>query len=226
MSENENIKREMLKLKNKITIKIFTDFITQEDGSKSRKCMACEGTYTLLKNLEEHSEGKLQLEELSTEENKGESEKFNVKRIPAILFLDDQGKEVIRYTATPTGTELVPFIKSLQYFSGIRTFFQDTIITNLKKISKSNIKLFITQTCPYCPQTVPVLNMFASLSKGKIKAEIIDIEANPDIAMKYQVQGVPHTMINETTRIIGMFTPQELLDKLTKGKQDLGGMYA
>ncbi len=226
ISENENIKREMLKLKNKVTIKVFTDFITQEDGSKNRKCMACEGTYALLKNLEEHSEGKLQLEELSTEENKGESEKFNIKRIPAILFLDDQGKEVIRYTATPTGTELVPFIKSLQYFSGTRTYFQDTITTNLKKMSKSNIKMFITQTCPYCPQTVPVLNMFASLSKGKIKAEIIDIEANPDIAMKYQVQGVPHTMINEKEHIYGMFTPQELLEKLTKGKQDLGGMYA
>ena len=53
-SENElnNIKREMSKLKNTVVLKLFTDFKTQKDGSKLRKCMACEGTYDLLKTLD------------------------------------------------------------------------------------------------------------------------------------------------------------------------------
>lgn len=216
----------MGKLKNNIILKFFTDFKTQDDGSKIRTCMACEGTYNLLKSLEEYSNGKLEIEEISTEENREESKEYNIKRIPTILFLDKDGKEIIRYTATPTGPELIPFLKSLQYYSGLRPFYYDTMITHMRKIPTSDIKLFMTLTCPYCPAVIPLVNMFAIFSKGKINVEIIDINANPDIAMKYQVQGVPHTMINEKDHIYGMFTPQELLEKLTKGQLDFGGMYA
>ncbi|TFG18384.1 MAG: hypothetical protein EU531_00055 [Promethearchaeota archaeon] len=227
-SKNElnNVKREMSKLKNKVVLKLFTDFKTQEDGSKLRMCMSCEGTYELLRSLEELSNGKLFIEELSIEENLDETKKYDIKRIPAILFVDDEGREIIRYSAYPTGSELVPFLNSIQYFSGIRPFYADQILTHLKKIGKSSMKIFITPTCPYCPATVPVLTLFAIVSKGKISAEVIDVNLNPDIAMKYQVQGVPHTIINEKDHIYGMFSPQDLLDKLTKGERDFGGMYA
>ena len=68
-NEMDNVKREMVKLKDNIVLKLFTDFKTQDDGTKLRKCMACEGTYELLKTLEELSDGKLKIDEISTEEN-------------------------------------------------------------------------------------------------------------------------------------------------------------
>ncbi|KKK40578.1 hypothetical protein LCGC14_1095130 [marine sediment metagenome] len=228
-SENElnEIKREMSKLKNKVVLKLFTDFKIQQDGIKLRKCMACEGTFELLKTLENFSDGKLKIEEISTEENEEEAERYNVTKIPTILFVDENGKEIIRYLAYPTGSEFVPFLNSIQYFSGIRPYYSDQIITHLKKIKKASLKIFITPTCPYCPATVPVLTLFAIVSKGKITAEIIDVNLNPDIGMKYQVQGVPHTVINEKDHIYGQFTPQDLLDKLVGSKdRDFGGMYA
>ncbi|MHA1915445.1 MAG: thioredoxin family protein [Promethearchaeota archaeon] len=225
--ELNSIKREMSKLKKKVVLKLFTDFKTQEDGSKVRKCMACEGAYELLKVLVDYSNGKLEVEEISTEENEDEAEKFNVERIPAILFVDENDKEIIRYLAHPTGSEFVPFLNSIQYFSGVRPYYADQIITHLKKIKKSNMKIFITPTCPYCPATVPVLTLFSIVSKGKITSEIIDVNLNPDIGMKYDVQGVPHTVINEKDRIIGQFTPQDLLDKLVGSRgRDFGGMYS
>ena len=226
-NELNNIKREMAKLKNTVVLKLFTDFRTQEDGSKVRKCMACEGTYELLKTLADYSNGKLIIEEISTEENEEEAIKFNVSRIPAILFVDEDEKEIIRYLAHPTGSEFVPFLNSIQYFSGVRPYYADQIITHLEKIKKSNMKIFITPTCPYCPATVPVLTLFAIVSKGKITSEIIDVNLNPDIGRKYQVQGVPMTVINEKEIIQGMFSPQDLLDKLVGSKgRDFGGMYA
>ncbi len=227
-SENEmnNIKREMAKLKEKVVLKLFTDFKIKEDGTKIRKCMACEGTYELLKILADHSNGKLEIEEISTEENEEKAKKFNVNKIPAILFVDDNDKEIIRYLAHPIGSEFVPFLNSIQYFSGVRPYYADQILTHLKKINNAKMKIFITPTCPYCPATVPVLTLFAIVSKGKITVEVIDVNMNPDLGMKYQVQGVPHTVVNEKDHIYGMFTPQDLLDKLTKGQRDFGGMYA
>ena len=227
-SENEmdNIKRELNKLKGKVVLKLFTDFKMQEDGTKIRNCMACEGTYELLKTLENLSNGKLEIQEISIEENKDVANKFKVTKIPAILFVDENDKEIIRYLAHPTGSEFVPFLNSIQYFSGVRPFYADQILTHLKKINRSKMKIFITPTCPYCPATVPVLTLFAIVSKGKITAEVIDVNMNPDLGSKYQVQGVPHTVVNEKEHIYGMFTPQDLLDKLTKGQRDFGGMYA
>ena len=227
-SENEmnNVKNELSKLKEKVVLKLFTDFKTQDDGTKKRMCMACEGTHNLLKTLSDLSGGKLDFEEVSTEEDVEETERYNVQRIPAILFVDEKGKEIIRYSANPSGSEFVPFLNSIQYFSGVRPYYTDQIQTNLEKIPKSNMKIFITPTCPYCPQTVPVLTLFAIVSEGKVSAEVIDVDLNPDIAMRYQVQGVPHTVINEKENIYGMFTPQDLLDKLTKGQRDFDGMYA
>jgi len=225
-NELDNVKREMAKLKDKVVLKLFTDFKSMEDGSRKRACMACEGTYNLLNALEELSNGKLSVEEISIEENQDEAKKYNVTRIPAILFVNSEDKEIIRYSAHPTGSEFVPFLNSIQYFSGVRPYYADQILTHLKKINKSEMKIFITPTCPYCPATVPVLTLFAIVSKGKITAEVIDVNLNPDIASKYDVQGVPLTIVNESERIVGMFTPQDLLDKLTKGQRDFGGMYA
>ena len=224
-NELANIKKGMEKLKNEIVVKLFTD-VKNNNGQVTRRCMACEGTYNLLKLLSEVSNDRLKIEEFSTEEDKEIVEKFNVVRIPTILFMDKNDKEIIRYTASPTGPELAPFIETLQYYSGVNSYYRDAIGSSLKNIEKSTIKLFITLSCPYCPGIVPLLNLVALLSKGKIKVEIIDISMNPDIATKYNVQGVPHTLINEKDIISGMVTLQDILEKLTKGKRDFGGMYA
>jgi alkyl hydroperoxide reductase subunit AhpF len=226
VKQHENILRnEMAKLKNEIKITIFTDVKTMEDGKKIRRCMACDGTTSLLDQLIEFSNGKLAVEEYSIYDNEDVAKKYNVERIPTILFLNDEDKEVIRYSGNPLGAETPPFIQNLIQFSGARTFYDDIIIENLKKVQKADIKLFFTLTCAYCPAVVPILGLLAMRSRGKVKVDFIDIDVNQDLAMKYQVSGVPHAMINEKDHIYGQFTIQDLIEKMTRGKRDFGGMY-
>ncbi|TFF99551.1 MAG: hypothetical protein EU541_04585 [Promethearchaeota archaeon] len=224
--EKNLIEREISKLKNKIELSVFTDYKIDEEGKKDRSCMSCNTLMTSLTYFQDVSEGTLTINELSTNEDKDLATKFNIKRIPTILFLENGDKEIIRYTSTPNGNQLVPFLKTLQYFSGVSPFYKDQIITNLKNIKKSKIKVFVTHTCNYCPQIIPTVNLFAIVSNGKIEVELIDINANPDVAQKYNISSVPNTLINESERLSGMFNPQDLLEKLTKGQRDFGGMYA
>lgn len=225
--QQENILRnEMAKLKNEIKLIVFTDVKTNDEGKKIRRCMSCDGTMTLLENLAEFSNDKLNVVEKSIDLDAEDAKKYDVERIPTILFTDEEDKVMIRYMANPLGAETSPFIQTLIHYSGVRSFYQDTIISHLKKMDKSTLKLFITLQCPYCPGVVPIVNLFALLSRNKIKAEIIDVDVNNDLAMKYKIQGVPHVMINEDRHLYGVFTPQDLLEKLTRGKRDLGGMYA
>ena len=226
IKQHEDIlKNEMAKLKNEIHIIVFTD-VKEQNREKVRRCMSCDGTMSLLEHLSEFSNGKLIIEEKSIDLDEEDAIKYNVTRIPTILFIDQEEKEVIRYLGNPLGAETAPFIQNIIYFSGVRSFYDDAIIMNLKNMQKSTLKLFITLTCPYCPSVVPVSGLFAILSRGKVKTEIIDIDVNQDLAMKYQVQGVPHVMINEDQHIFGVFSPQDLLEKLTRGKREDFDMYA
>jgi len=220
------IERELSRLNNDIELLVFTDYKTEEDGHKSRSCMSCNSLMNSLNYFVDISDGKLSINEISTIEDEDIAKKYNIKRIPTMIFLDDDNEEVIRYTSTPQGNQLVPFLKTLQYYSGVSPFYKDQIITNLKNIKKSKIKVFVTHSCNYCPQIIPTVNLFALVSRGKIEVELIDINANPDVAQKYNITSVPNTIINEDKRLSGMFTAQDLLESLTGGQRDFGGMYA
>ena len=79
----------------------------------------------------------------------------------------------------------------------------------------------ITETCPYCPTVCTVVNNFAIASKGKIRAVIIDIMANPDIGQYYDAAGVPYTVIDSTgvsqKTLVGMVGAPEILRALIGG---------
>lgn len=224
--EEKIINNEMSKLKNEITLRVVTDYKASKEEKKRRQCLSCNSIMNILNELEKASQGKLKIIEISTNEDQEFIEKFHIERIPTIIFLDKNGKEMIRYTAVPDGNQLVGFIKTLQFYSGLSPFYKDQIKTNLKNIQKSEITMFITHTCPYCPQVIPIANLFALVSDGKINVKVIDINANPDIAQEYNITSVPNTMINKKDTLYGLFTPQDLLDKLTGGQRDFGGMYA
>jgi alkyl hydroperoxide reductase subunit F len=54
----------------------------------------------------------------------------------------------------------------------------------------------VTLTCPYCPKMVHVANQFA-LVNDNIRADMIEGSEFPQLVQKYDVTGVPKTIINE-----------------------------
>lgn len=53
-----------------------------------------------------------------------------------------------------------------------------------------------------------------AISNPNITAEIIEANEYPDLAQRYQVYGVPRTVINEKEAIEGAVPPNVLLEKL------------
>lgn len=60
-----------------------------------------------------------------------------------------------------------------------------------------HIRVFVTPTCPHCPPSVVLAHRMAAYSP-RVTAEAIEANEFPELAAKYQVQGVPRTVINET----------------------------
>jgi len=210
----EIIKREMAKLTKPAKLKVFTSQKTEADGSKIRACMDCDQFMSLLRVYEENSNGLLTIEELSIDDNPQFAKRYDITRVPTILFIDNSGREVIRYIAAPKGGEIQPFIQAIFAFAGAPNYYEATIKQNIDRIPQSTIKIMMTETCPYCPQVISIGNLFAIASDGKIKTIVVDINANPDIAQFYDAAGVPYTIINDKKTIVGMVGAPEILKAL------------
>ena len=210
----EIIKREMAKLTKPVKLKVFTSQKTEADGSKIRACMDCDQFMSLLRVYEENSNGLLTIEELSIDDNPQFAKRYDITRVPTILFIDSSGREVIRYIAAPKGGEIQPFIQAIFAFAGAPNYYEATIKQNINRIPQSTIKIMMTETCPYCPQVISIGNLFAIASDGKIKTIVVDINANPDIGQFYDAAGVPYTIINDKKTIVGMVGAPEILKAL------------
>jgi len=213
----EIIKQEMSKLKKPVKLKVFTSQKVQPDGTKVKACMDCGVVMSLLRIYEENSNGLLMIEEMSIDDNPEFAKQYDIQRVPTILFIDEKGREVIRYLAAPQGGEIQPFIQAIFAFAGSGNYYEAAIKQNLGRIEPSTIKVMVTNQCPYCPQVVTVTNLFAIASEGKIRTVVIDITANPDIGQYYDAAGVPYTIINDKKTLVGMVGPNEIMRELIGG---------
>ena len=229
MSQDEKykeiIKKEMAKLKKPIKLKVFTSQQIQPDGTKIKACMDCGEFMSLLRIYEENSNGMLTIEELSIDNNPELAKRYDITRVPTILFIDNNGKEYIRYLAAPRGAEIQPFISAVFMFAGAPNYYEATVKQNLDRIQPSTIKIMMTESCPYCPQVVAVANAFSIASKGKIRTVVIDILANQDIGQFYDAAGVPYTIINDQKAISGMVGPDVILKALIGGNINIRYQY-
>lgn len=213
----EVIKKEMAKLKKPVELKVFTSQKIQPDGTKIRACMDCGEFMKLLKIYEENSNGMLKIVEMSIDDNPKFTKNYDISRVPTILFIDENGREIIRYLAAPKLGEIQPFIQAIFNFAGVPNYYEATIKQNLNRIPQSTLKVMMTETCPYCPQVVAICNSFAIASKGKIRTIIIDIASNPDIGQYYDASGVPYTIINDKKPLVGMVGANDILRALIGG---------
>ncbi|TFG18386.1 MAG: hypothetical protein EU531_00065 [Promethearchaeota archaeon] len=201
------IKQELAKLKQPVTIKLFIDESKELETKK---------TLSILKSYKENSNNKLNLDIITLGKGTDLIERYQIERFPTILLIDAEGNECIRYLAAPQGSEVKPFIQSLQVLSGRKNYYEETLKTNLDNTKTSTIKVMVTKSCAYCPELVNMVSQFALGSSGKVKAEIIDILENPDIGDHYNIETVPYIVINNGEPLIGLISPNELLEKILK----------
>jgi thioredoxin reductase (NADPH) len=86
-----------------------------------------------------------------------------------------------------------------------------------------DVKVFVSPTCPYCPQQAVNALKAAIERPDVISLEIIDIQANPEMAEDYSAQSVPQTYANE--KLIAMGAQQEELFMLSLEKMEQQNVF-
>jgi thioredoxin reductase (NADPH) len=127
-----------------------------------------------------------------------QSIKRNVTRSPTVLVAPDRFR--IRYTGAPVGEEGRSFLVSILMASNGKTILTEGALAKItdQLREKRDIQVFVSPTCPYCPQQAMSAISAAIAKPDLISAEIIEIYENQDLAESLGSLAVPQTFINNT----------------------------
>jgi glutaredoxin-like protein len=200
----EEIKNMFQNIESEVTLHMFT----QKDH-----CLLCNETLSLVKQVAAQSD-KVILDHCECDINSEQAIKWNIERHPAIV-VEGQAKGIIRFFGIPSGYEFGSLIESI-IMSGKSALpdLEPELIEEIQDIDKPlHLQVFTTPTCPYCPTAV--LNAFKlAMLNENITADMVEATEFQELSMKYHVQGVPKTVINENFDVVGGVPPHMLMEKV------------
>ncbi len=178
------------------------------------KCEYCDITVDVLKEAAE-TDDRIQLEVYDIEDDEIIAEKYNVKgRVPTIIFLTSDGVDKgVRYYGIPSGHEFSTVIQNIISFSkGAQPELSEASKEKLKAIDKpTEILVFVTPTCPYCPRAVQLAHEIAKANEN-ITSAMVEANEFPEWSMQHQVSAVPHIVINDETAFVGAYPEDMFVD--------------
>ncbi len=179
-------------------------------------CNTCLETKQLLEEVAELSD-KLSLEVFEINESKEEAEKYDVTLTPSFIFLDDKGEyRGVKFNGFPGGHEINSFVAAIMEMGGAEHPLPPSVIERIKKIDKPvNIKVFVTLSCPHCPDAVSNAHRIAMLNSN-VSGEMIEAQTFYEMSTKYNVSGVPKIVINDEHELVGNQPIEQFLNVIEK----------
>jgi len=183
-----------------------------------QNCVYCEQIESLLREVTELSE-KLSFASHDIAENEELAHKYGVNEAPVFVLLgENKGKELdyqIRFYGMPGGHEFTSLINDLMLVSSRDSGLQPETRKFLKGLTQPvHLQVFVTPTCPYCPQAVVLAHQMA-IESDKVTSDMVEALEFPEWANKFNVSGVPQTTINlGAATVIGGVPEESLVEQI------------
>jgi glutaredoxin-like protein len=198
--------REMLSdLANPVSLVVFT---------QAEECEYCDETRQLAEEVAALSE-KISVEVYDFARDGETARKYGIDKSPAIAVFGarDYG---IRLYGIPSGYEFGTLIEDIRMGASGESGLSAAPREMVAKVQDPvHIQVFSTPTCPYCPQAVLLAHRLAMESE-LIHADMVEAYEFPQLATRYQVMGVPRTVINETIQIEGAMPEPMMMREFAK----------
>jgi glutaredoxin-like protein len=142
---------------------------------------------------------------------------YGVDKIPALVVMcgGPQPKDYgIRFFGIPSGYEFNSLIEDIRLVSHGRPNLSPETLKSLARLTTPvRIQVYVTPTCPYCPRAVLLAHKLA-LASDLITADMVEAQEFPRLAARYQVFGVPRTVIADVIHVEGAVPEAVLISKL------------
>jgi thioredoxin reductase (NADPH) len=104
----------------------------------------------------------------------------------------------IKWLGAPMGEEGRTFLETLIHVGLMKSQVSEQSRKVLERIdAPRQVKVFVSATCPYCPQEAINAVRAAIERPDMISVEIIDIQSRPDLADRYGAHSVPQAFAND-----------------------------
>lgn len=208
-------------LVNPVTLKVFTQARSHIQvpvtAQLEQECKFCEDTRKLAEELAALSD-RIHVEVLDFQVNADKARQLAIDKIPAIAVLGDKDYG-IRFYGIPSGYEFSVLVEDVLRVSKRDSGLAPETRNQLHSLTKDvHLQVFVTPTCPYCPQAVRLAHQMA-MESDKISADSVEATEFPHIANRYGVRGVPKTILTDEITFEGAVPEPALLEAvLTAGK--------
>ena len=167
---------------------------------------APESVYVTRRVLEEivSLNDRLSLEEVSLVLDRDRAAQYAIDDIPAVVLLRDGADTRIRFLGAPAGYEFMSLIEAVVLAgtedSGLSANARALVSQHVS--APLDIRVFVTPTCPHCPRAVTLAHRLA-VEHPQIRATCIEATEFMDLSRRYNVTGVPKTVVNDSIEILG-----------------------
>jgi glutaredoxin-like protein len=213
---SQQIKDAFAELKEPVQIVFF---------ASRQNCDYCAETQQILEEVTALSD-KLALEIYDVHEDREAAGSFQVEEAPAIVIAAKDGSEVtnlgIQFLGIPSGHEFSTLISDIVMVSKRESGLSEETREFLRNLEQPlRLQVFVTPTCPYCPRAVVLAHQMAMENPRMIRAEGVEATEFPVLVHRFNVHGVPQTVINAGAGIVvGAVPEQNLLAEITRALQN------
>ncbi len=193
-------------------------------GSREH-CDYCNETQQLLEEVTALHD-KLGLSVYDIQEHADVASRFNVVNAPGIVIAAKDNAEVknlgVQFSGIPSGHEFSTLINDIVIVSKRDSGLSDKTREYLRTLDKPvHLQVFVTPTCPYCPRAVLLAHQMAMENPQMIRAEGVEATEFPELADRFNVRGVPQTVINSGAgSLVGAAPEQNLLAEIQRALQN------
>jgi alkyl hydroperoxide reductase subunit F len=163
--------------------------------SQEHACVACREQENLLTELASLSD-KITLERRDLLSDADLARSYGIDKVPgtAVTGEKDYG---IRFFGMTMGYEFSSLIEAVVLVSDGESGLPAEIDHLLGLIDVPvHLEIMVTLTCPYCPKMVHLAHQMA-VANGNIRADMVESSQFAPLVQRYNVTGVPKTVINE-----------------------------
>lgn len=200
-----SLRKKLEKMKNPVKIILFVSEKDENSGNTIEE---------FLNEVKQASE-KIELEKIIVERNGEKANEYSVYGVPSFT-IHGKEKRQVNYYGLPLGQEFGTFIWDILDVSKEKPDISDDLLKKISDVQKDVlIQVFVSSTCPHCPQAAKVAHDLAIINP-RIKADVIDTSQFKPLAMKYNIRSVPTTVINSEVALEGIYPIDVLLHTISK----------
>ncbi len=145
-----------------------------------------------------------------------EAKRYDITTSPVLII--NPGEYDIRFLGAPAGEEGRSLIAAIVMVSHGQGMLAEESRKRLKELDEQReVMVFVSPTCPYCPQQVGYAVSAAVEQPEKVSVRIVEIYENRVLAERFSVVSVPQTVVNGNIVATGLQPEEVFVDSLFSG---------